>query len=160
MASVLRRPLRGFSHPGIAFGRNRLLAMAALLLGPLASPSTALALGQPQYIRETPAAGGFTLAQDGTTAKLYVDPDDNPGVVHAAHELQADIQRVTGLVPPLSGNGGWLRGNVVLVGTIGRSHLIDRLIRDHKIDVSSIRGRWESTLTQVVDHPLPGIDRA
>ncbi|MGH8302806.1 MAG: glycosyl hydrolase 115 family protein, partial [Steroidobacteraceae bacterium] len=92
-------------------------------------------------------------------AKLYVDPQDDWGVLHAAGELQADIQRVTGLTPPLE-KTGLPRGNVVLIGTIGRSRLIDHLIREHAIDVSAIRGRWESTLTQVVDHPLPGVARA
>ena len=29
-----------------------------------------------------------------------------------------------------------------------------------KLDVREIQGRWESFLTEVVDSPLPGIDRA
>ncbi|MFI4886032.1 MAG: glycosyl hydrolase 115 family protein, partial [Steroidobacterales bacterium] len=103
--------------------------------------------------------GGFTLAQDGSTAKLYVEPDDDWGVIHAARELQSDIQRVTGLKAPLE-EARLPGGNVVLLGTIGKSRVIDRLIREHIIDVSSIQGRWEATLTQVVAHPLPGIARA
>jgi hypothetical protein len=48
---------------------------------------------------------------------------------------------------------------VVLIGTIGKSRIIDRLIRERKIDVSEIDGKWESTLIQVVAHPLPGVER-
>lgn len=132
---------------------------AALLFALLAHPPGALALGQPQYIRAAATPGSFTLAQDGTTAKLYVDPKDDWGVIHAARELQADIRRVTGLEAPLE-EAKVPQGNVVLLGTIGKSQVIDRLIREHTIDVSSIRGRWEATLTQVVDHPLPGIAKA
>jgi hypothetical protein len=53
-----------------------------------------------------------------------------------------------------------LSGDVVLIGTIGKSEIIDRLIRERKIDVSQIEGKWESTLIQVVSHPLPGVARA
>lgn len=41
-------------------------------------------------------------------------------------------------------------------GPLQTRTLINRLIRERKIDVSTIRGKWEATLTQVVEHPLPG----
>ena len=132
----------------------------ALVIVLMACPRPGLAIGQPQYIESTPTPGAFTLAQAGAAASLYVETDDDWGVTHATHELQADIQRVTGRKPALPRGPKSLRGDVVLIGTIGRSSLIDRLIRNHVIDVSSIRGRWESTLTQVVDRPLPGVARA
>ena len=37
--------------------------------------------------------------------------------------------------------------------------MIDRLIREHKIDVGAVKGKWESTLIQVVERPLPGVKR-
>ena len=165
MAFVLRNQLcrvsrRLFPHAVALCRRSRGLAAAALLFPLLIHPLRAFAIGQPQYITTTATPGGFTLAQDGTTAKLYVDADDDWGVVHAAQELRADIRRVTGLTAPMLAKGGLPRGSVVLLGTIGKSRLIDRLIRNHTIDVSSIRGHWESTLTQVVEHPLPGVTRA
>jgi hypothetical protein len=131
-----------------------------LLLLVLACPLPSFAIGQPQYITTTPTAGALTLAQNGTAAALYVDTGDDWGVIHAARELRSDVQRVTGVSPALSRSASSLHGDVVLIGTIGRSRLIDRLIRDHAIDVASIRGQWEATLTQVVDHPLPGVTRA
>jgi len=136
------------------------VAGAALLFALLACPLRAFAIAQPQYIRTSPTPGSFTLAQAGAAAKLYVDPADDSGVIHAAHELKADIERVTGVRAQLLENANSLRGDVVLVGTIGESPIIDRLIRENALDVSPIRGQWESTLTQVVDHPLPGVARA
>ena len=50
--------------------------------------------------------------------------------------------------------------NVILIGTIGSSSIIDQLIRNKKIDVDTIRGKWESNLIQVVSNPLPGIASA
>ncbi len=131
-----------------------------LILYLILSPVRLWALGQPQYVKTTPAPASFPLAHNGTAARLNVDPDDWPGVVRAAHDLQSDIHRVTGLDVSWSDDAKPTRGDVVLIGTIGKSRLIDRLIRTRKIDASQIQSKWESTLTQVVDHPLPGVARA
>ncbi len=123
----------------------------------IALPARVLALGQPQYVRSMPVAGGFTLAENGKTAEIDVDPGDWWGVLHAAQDLQGDFQRVTGVTPKLVRTAELPKGNVILIGTIGKSRAIDELIREHRIDVSAIRGQWEATLTQVVR--LPGIGR-
>jgi hypothetical protein len=52
-----------------------------------------------------------------------------------AGDLRADIERVTGVRP-----GAALAREAVLVGTIGRSALIDGLVAAGKLDVSGIRG--------------------
>jgi hypothetical protein len=117
-------------------------------------------LGERVYVKTTPSSGSFPLARDKATAKLWVDPNDWPGVIRAAHDLQMDLQRVTGIAAPFGDGARPPSGDVLLIGTIGKSQAIDRLIREHKIDVSEIRGKWESTLIQVVEHPLPGIARA
>lgn len=138
----------------------RLLPAAMLLLIVAACSTPRYAVGQPQYIRFTPASGTFTLADHGAAATLYVAPTDWWGVRHAAHNLQNDIHSVTGVTPRLIETAKTPRGQTILIGTIGKSPVIDRLIREHKINVSSVRGKWEATLTRVVDHPLPGIARA
>jgi hypothetical protein len=132
-----------------------LLSLLALTLFPLHS----LALGQPRYVQTTPVPDSFRLVDQGAAAKLYADADDYPGVARAARDLQADIFRVSGCKARLSEDGKPLSGDVVLIGTIGKSRVIDQLIRARKIDVSQIRGKWESTLIQVVSHPLPGVAR-
>jgi len=123
------------------------------------SAQYSLALGQPRYVESTSAPSSFRLVDQGVAAKLYVDGGDYPGVVRAAHDLQADIFRVSGCNALLNNDGKSLFGEVVLIGTIGKSRLIDQLVREHKIDVSQIDGKWESTLIQVVPHPLPGVVR-
>ena len=104
-------------------------------------------------------AGSFPLAEHGSASSIYVDANDYVGVIRAARDLQADITRVTGCTARINDEVSSLSGDVVLVGTIGKSPVIDKLIRERKIDVSSVRGKWESTLTQVVSNPLPGIAR-
>lgn len=144
-----------------AAGRNRWMPIACgLVLAMEMAPAPCLGLGDPQHVTTTTAAGSFALAHNGAAAKLWVDAGDWPGVIRAAHDLQADIQRVTGIEAAFSDAPKPPAGDMVLIGTIGRSAIIDRLIREHKIDVSEVRGKWEATLTQVVDRPLPGVKQA
>jgi len=142
-------------------GRTRFMSIAPwlLLLAPVLFPLHSLALGQPRYVETTPDSNSFRLVHRRAAAKLYVDGGDYPGVARAARDLQADIFRVSGCQALLNVDGKSLSGDVVLIGTIGKSIIIDRLIREKKIDVSQIEGKWESTLIQVVSHPLPGVAR-
>ncbi|MFJ5308660.1 glycosyl hydrolase 115 family protein [Streptomyces sp. NPDC088350] len=103
------------------------------------------------YISFSRTTGAFPLIG----APVVVDPDDHPGVVRVAGDLRDDIERVTGVRP-----GSAPARLVVLVGTIGRSALIDGLVAAGKLDVSGIRGRWETSLQTVVERPMPGVDRA
>lgn len=41
-----------------------------------------------------------------------------------------------------------------MVGTIGKSRIVDELIRKKKIDVRKVKGQWESYLIDVVDGNL------
>jgi hypothetical protein len=49
---------------------------------------------------------------------------------------------------------------VIIAGTIGHSKYIDDLIRAGKVDVSKIKGKWESFVTKVVRDPVPGVREA
>ncbi|MFH8468870.1 glycosyl hydrolase 115 family protein [Streptomyces sp. NPDC017991] len=103
------------------------------------------------YISFSPEPGAFRLVG----APVVVSADDHPGVVRVAGDLRDDIERVTGVRP-----GGSAAREVVLVGTIGRSPLIDGLVAAGKLDVDGIRGRWETSLQTVVERPMPGVERA
>ncbi len=116
-------------------------------------------LGQERYVEFVKSRRDFSLVEGGTAASLVVDTNDFAGVVRAAQSLQHDIERVTGCKPLLD-HGESLRKPAVLVGTIGKSTLIDRLTREGKIDVGTIRGKWESFLIEVVRKPLPGMESA
>ena len=132
-------------------------ALAAALL---AWGGSVFALGRPAYVATTPAPGGFVLAQAGGAAPIWVDEADWPGVIRAAGDLQADMARVTGVTPVIGHDAARPGSRVVIIGTLGRSALIDRLARDGRIDVSGIRGQWESFFLQTVRDPLPGVSSA
>jgi hypothetical protein len=99
----------------------------------------------------SPRSGALSLVG----APVVVSPGDHPGVVRVAGDLRDDIERVTGVRP-----GSTIGKVAVLVGAIGRSPLIDGLVASGKLDVTGVRGRWETSLQTVVDHPMPGVERA
>ncbi|MBC7895723.1 MAG: glycosyl hydrolase 115 family protein, partial [Cytophagaceae bacterium] len=47
-----------------------------------------------------------------------------------------------------------------IAGTIGHHPLINGLITRGHLDVRGVAGKWEAFLIQVVDRPVPGVDRA
>jgi len=122
--------------------------------------STCFALGQVQYVQTEPAKDCFPLADKGQLASLYVDSNDFPGVIRAASDLLADINRVTGLVPKITNNITGLEKNAVIIGSIEKSPVVRQLVRDGKIDVNQITGKWESFLIEIVAKPLPDVESA
>lgn len=138
--------------------RRLFLPLAALLASCALAPA-AFAVGGPRYVEFSPGAGSFALVEGGQAANLGVDPADWPGVVRAVRDLQADVARVSGLTPAIT-NEASPGATAVIVGTLGRSGLIDRLAREGRIDGSRLAGKWETFLTQVVADPLPGVSRA
>jgi hypothetical protein len=131
----------------------------------LTAPQIGHALGQPSYVSfgsslGSPAPGSFALVENHIAIPLLVSDSDWPGVVRAAQDLSADIDRVTGVQPGVKHVSSEVAGVAVIIGTIGKSAFIDEMIRRHKLDVSDIAGKWESAVTVIVDRPMPGVRRA
>lgn len=104
--------------------------------------------------------GDFKLVYDNIPAGIFHEADDYKVVEIAADLLAADIEKVTGIKPAVNTSMEQISGNVVIVGTIGRSKLIDKLIEEGKINAADITGKWETYALQVVEKPLPNIDIA
>ena len=102
----------------------------------------------------------FCIAKDGKISAIVVDEQDWKGVVRAANDLGDDVRKVTGIasevklltsyLPPLTSN--------IVVGTIGKSCIIDRFIKQKKLDVSRVKGQWESFVIDIVDGNRCGAD--
>jgi hypothetical protein len=116
--------------------------------------------GPDSYISFRDGRGYFPLVEDGKAAPLVVSGSDHPGVVRVVGDLRADVERVTGVKPAVARDTAPSGTDVVLIGTIGRSPLIDGLVASGRLDVTGIAGKWETTLEQVVEDPLPGVRRA
>jgi hypothetical protein len=102
--------------------------------------------------------GTFPLANQNSLAALYTDPEEYPGVKKALNDLASDIQLVTGLKP--INTEKLVNKLMVIVGTIGQSATIDRLIASKKLNVNGIKDTWENCITEVIDKPFEGVDQA
>ncbi|WP_440962819.1 glycosyl hydrolase 115 family protein [Massilia sp. GER05] len=138
----------------------RSLVAAAMLA--LAAAQPAWALGERSFVTFEAGKDAVVLARSGQAARILVDPNEFKGVRRAAADLQADIERVSGIRPALLASAGAVAkgSDVVIVGTLGQSALIDRLARENRIDAKAVRGKWEGYLVQTVRNPLPGVARA
>ena len=126
----------------------------------IALSSAGLGIGQEHYVEGVATAGSFCIADHGRSASLYVDPNDYLGVVRATGDLQSDIARVTSIHPAIARDQTSIGSRAIIIGTIGKSPLIDLLIRTGKINTAYIVGKWESFLIQVVPKPFPGVANA
>jgi hypothetical protein len=125
------------------------------------APQIGHAIGQKSYVSSNPAAGSFALVENRSAVPLLISDNDWPGVARAAEDLGSDINRVTGDQPAVKHAPSEVSGRIaVIIGTIGKSALIDEMVRHHKLDVSEVAGKWESAVTVIVDRPMPGVRRA
>ncbi len=95
----------------------------------------------------------FIIAEQGKSAPIVVDENDWKGVRRAAADLADDIGKVTGAKSAVHSKVASANGQII-AGTIGKSSIIDRLIATGKLNVDSVRGEWESYVTEVIDGNL------
>ena len=144
------------------FLMNRLIKLAAItsLLLIILSTSKSYAVDRNSYISTIDAKGSFKLSAAGKSAPIYISDSDYPGVIRAARDLQKDIAAVTKATPAFSTGAPQGKAEVILIGTIGKSKLIDNLVNNGKLQVNGIAGKWETYLIQVVNNPMPGVAKA
>jgi hypothetical protein len=107
------------------------------------------------------AAADFPITTNGRATSIYVAPGNPQTVTLAVAAFAADVDQVTRSKPlVLRSLDGPLPSQLILIGVIGHSPEIDRLIATRKLDVSRVAGRWEAAVTAVVNAPMPGVKRA
>jgi hypothetical protein len=123
-------------------------------------PQLTFAIGGKSYVRFENGKGRFPLSSSGKSAPLCVSSKDYPGVLAILKNFQNDIESVSDARPEILVDSLPHSEKLVLVGTIGRSPLMDKLVQGRKLDVKGIAGQWEAFLIQAVDRPFPGVDQA
>ena len=118
-----------------------------------------LALGEASWLAKD-ASNNLVLVDKNNKAELIIDTNEFPGVLRAAKNLQTDIEKVSGKKPTLSNAIGDSNNPLVIVGTLGKSKIIDQLIAANKIDVRKIRDQWDAYQVEVIEQPFPQVKRA
>lgn len=132
------------------------LRLAATVVLGLVASFPAGALGQnvtvPNWLIFDTEAEGLQLATAGKPPALFVAAADFTGVKRATDDLAEDFNRVLGAKAVVSDGTALPAAGApaIIIGTVGKSALVDELVAAGKVDVSAIEGKWESYVAQVV----------
>lgn len=118
------------------------------------------AINPEKYIVNQASAENFPLVSKGKTASILISKTDFSGVLKVAGHLENDIFQVSYLHPKRISAISEARDFVVIIGTLGKSKIIDQLAKEGKINANELRGKWEKFTTQIVENPFKGIKKA
>ena len=100
---------------------------------------------------------GDVLLNDKEKISIYVDGNDCKGVMIAARNLAVDINKVCGAEVETAGNAD----AKIIVGTIGHSAEIDKMVKAKVIDKAALKGKREKYIITTVGEKIviAGSDR-
>ena len=98
----------------------------------------------------------FTLAKAGKPTHILMDASEDEGIRMAAQNLSADFGRVTGKQASIVQTP---EKETLIVGSLSSS-FVKQMIAKGKLDVTQLKGKREKYLLQVVEQPLPGVEKA
>ena len=108
-------------------------------------------------ITEKKEAGSFPIISLTTATKIYTDTDDDWLIQKVALILQTDIEKITGEKPTIIHQLSATDKNIIIIGSIDKSSLIDQLVANKKINILNTKNTWEAYQIQIVSNPLKGI---
>lgn len=103
--------------------------------------------------------GAFPLVQKNTAASIVTDKADAEVVSIVANAVASDIGLISGVTPQVV-NKRTNEEYLIIAGTIGKSAVIDDLIKSGKLDVSSVKNKWESYTITTINAPIAGVKQA
>lgn len=96
-------------------------------------------------------AQGFTIVSAKKTADIVISNNDFKVVKIAAEALANDIQLISDKRPNITNEPV---KNSIIIGTLGNNELIEKLIQENKLDVSTIQNKRESYLITTISNTL------
>lgn len=129
-------------------------------IGGLAAGAAALFIHGRTPSAASRAAGAVPVIQHARPAPILADSEDFPAALRAARGLQSDLERLSGQPAALFTDQVPQVPVLIIAGTLGRHRLIDRLVREGRLDVSAVAGQWEAFVRQGVTDPAPGVGQA
>ena len=103
---------------------------------------------------------GFGLIRAGQPVAIYVDAGADPAVKHVSRNFAADLERVSGKTAALLSEIAAAQKEVVIIGVLGQSPVIDRLVAEGRLTADDLKGQWEAYRQVVVERPFTGVERA
>src|SRR5271165_1181408 len=115
---------------------RRLLIVLACVCACLSTQAAELTL------TDSPGAGDLLLADGKTVAEIFIENTAEPAVRRAAGDLADDFARVTGTKPEIESQISPDKKIGVIIGTIGKSEIVDRLAAEGKLATNGVSGAW------------------
>lgn len=138
---------------------RKVLFGVLLLWSTLHAPATSACTGEVN-VCGADRPGSLGLVRGGRPVAVLIDPGADPAVRNAGHSFATDLARIGerhgGVVTDLKDAGP----EVVIVGVLGQSALIDRLVDSGKVSLDGVEGQWEAYRQVVVEKPFDGVARA
>ncbi len=138
----------------------RLPAGLSLMICTLAVGATPHACTEAVTACSVDDKGSLALIRSHQPVGILIDAAADPAVRHVAESFAADLQRVSGQVPNRITAPSQAHGDLVIIGVLGHSPVIDGLAANGKIKAGDIAGEWEAYRQIVVDQPFAGVARA
>ncbi len=133
--------------------KKKLYLIICLLI--LVFQTTISASDKEKFVSTQKNASYFPLAVDGRPVSILTDDSDYKGVLRAVNDLKEDFRKVTGNTPQQGAAKFTL-----IIGTVGKSATIDKLIQTGKIEAKDLTGKNEKYILKTVMNPIDGVDAA
>jgi hypothetical protein len=138
----------------------RLPVGLTLMICTLAAGATPHSCAEAVTVCSYGARASLALIRNHQPVGILLEAAADPAVRHVADSFAADLQRVSGQVPERIAAPSQARGDLVIIGVLGQSPVIDGLVAKGKIRAGDIAGEWEAYRQIVVDHPFARVARA
>ncbi|MCU7550143.1 glycosyl hydrolase 115 family protein [Chitinophagaceae bacterium LB-8] len=121
---------------------------------------SALQLYAQEIVTNIKQSGTFPVVTATVATPIYTDGKDHELVIKAAALLQNDIEAVTGKKPIIRTSFPISNTQVIIIGSLDHSSLIQQLIKEKKLNVEKLQNKWEAYQIQVVNKPFKGVEQA
>jgi hypothetical protein len=106
-----------------------------------------------------PFMNGDIIYDAQNTCPFIVESDAFEGVKRVARKVAVDFEKVCGKLPEIIEKPKNAH-SLILFATLGKSPLVDALIRRGKFDPSLIRGKREVYQIKMIERPFDGVSKA
>jgi hypothetical protein len=136
---------------------RKLLMLSSILISACSAMANIISAN---YISTVYSKEYFSIVGSKTATPVWMSSSDYKGVIIATKNLQEDIFKVTGKTPEIFIDTIPSSDEILIIGTLGKSTLIDSLVNKNIIDTTGLTGKWEKFYIQTIEEPLPGIKKA
>jgi hypothetical protein len=102
------------------------------------------------FIAAKSLAADFSIVSGKDRATICIDQNEASVVRKAAGMFQNDVSEITGFKPLLQKEIP-SSGNAIITGTLGKSKLLQSVIKKYQLSTDSVAGKWEAFFIQIIE---------